>query len=39
VGLERISEGIWDVIFGPIKLGRFDLKDAQDGYIRLSPAS
>ncbi|PXX73161.1 hypothetical protein H160_02098, partial [Pseudomonas sp. LAMO17WK12:I9] len=27
------------VIFGPIKLGRFDLKDAQDGYIRLSPAS
>lgn len=39
VGLERISEGIWDVIFGPIKPGRFDLKDAKDGYIRLSTAS
>ncbi len=38
VGLERISEGVWEVIFGPIKLGRFDLKDAKDGYIRLNTA-
>lgn len=39
VGLERISEGVWDVIFGPINLGRFDLKDVRNGYVRLMKAS
>lgn len=35
VGLDNISEGIWDVIFGPVVLGRFDEKDAKDGYVTL----
>ncbi len=27
VGLDNISEGVWDVILGPVVLGRFDEKD------------
>ncbi|WP_071873567.1 integrase core domain-containing protein [Atopomonas hussainii] len=36
IGLEEICDGVWDVIFGPIILGRFDIRNAQDGYITLN---
>lgn len=35
IGLELIDEDIWDVIFGPIVIGRVDLKEAKDGYVTL----
>ncbi|EPA92967.1 transposase [Pseudomonas umsongensis] len=35
VGLENISEGAWDIIFGPVLLGRVDERDAKDGYLTL----
>lgn len=31
VGLEEIDNGIWDVYFGPVKLGCFDKRDATKG--------
>ncbi|MGN8278715.1 integrase core domain-containing protein [Pseudomonas sp. SMN5] len=35
IGLEQVEDGIWDVIFGPIILGRVDVRDASDGYVTL----
>ena len=35
IGLEQVGDGIWDVIFGPIILGRIDERDAVDGYVTL----
>ena len=35
IGLEQIGDGTWDVIFGPIILGRVDERDAIDGYVTL----
>lgn len=35
IGLEQIEDGIWDVIFGPIILGRVNVRDAIDGYVTL----
>lgn len=29
VGLNEIAQGVWDVYFGPLRLGRFDERDAQ----------
>ena len=29
VGLNEIAQGIWDVYFGPLRLGQFDERDAQ----------
>ena len=29
VGLNEISQDVWDVYFGPLRLGRFDERDAQ----------
>ncbi|MNV58327.1 hypothetical protein D3C71_1506930 [compost metagenome] len=35
VGLESVSEGVWDIIFGPVVLGRVDERDAKDAYLTL----
>ncbi len=35
IGLEQIGDGVWDVVFGPIILGRVDERDAIDGYVTL----
>ncbi|NVZ23882.1 integrase core domain-containing protein [Pseudomonas costantinii] len=35
VGLESISEGVWDIVFGPIVLGRIDEKDVKEDYVTL----
>lgn len=35
IGLEQVGDGIWDVIFGPIILGRIDERDVVDGYVTL----
>lgn len=35
VGFEEIEDGIWEVIFGPVILGRIDMRDATDGYVTL----
>ncbi|SPO60014.1 protein of unknown function [Pseudomonas inefficax] len=35
IGLEQIGDGLWEVIFGPIVLGRSDVRDAIDGYVTL----
>ena len=29
VGLNEIAQGVWDVFFGPVRLGRFDERDAK----------
>lgn len=29
VGLNEIAQGVWEVYFGPLRLGRFDERDAQ----------
>ena len=31
VGLEEIGDGLWDVYFGPLRLGRFDLREKKGG--------
>jgi putative transposase len=37
VGLEEIDDGIWNVYFGPLKLGRLlDRHKIEDAYGRLS---
>ncbi|PYC44402.1 IS481 family transposase, partial [Pseudomonas soli] len=38
-GLEQVGDGVWDVIFGPIILGRVDVRDATDGYVTLKVLS
>jgi len=37
VGLEEIDDGVWNVYFGPLKLGRFLERDRRikDAYGRL----
>lgn len=36
VGLEAVGDGVWDVYFGPVKLGRFDVRKADDrNYLNL----
>lgn len=36
VGIESTGDGIWDVYFGPVRLGRFDERNAGDrGYLNL----
>jgi putative transposase len=38
VGLEEVADGIWDVFFGPVKLGSFDernTKNIQNAYLTL----
>ncbi|AIN59542.1 integrase core domain-containing protein [Pseudomonas soli] len=39
IGLEQVGDGVWDVIFGPIILGRVDVRDATDGYVTLKVLS
>ena len=29
VGLNEVAQGVWDVYFGPVRLGRFDERDAR----------
>lgn len=38
VGLEEVGDGLWDVYFGPIKLGRFHEREGkiEDSYRRLT---
>ena len=41
-GLEDVDDGIWDVCFGPLKLGRMDerrlqIKDHKGRYARKRP--
>jgi transposase InsO family protein len=31
VGLEEVGDGIWDIYFGPVRLGGFDLRDKKGG--------
>lgn len=31
IGMDEVDDGIWDIYFGPIKLGRFDVRDAKKG--------
>jgi transposase InsO family protein len=31
VGLEEIDDGVWDIYFGPIRLGGFDIRDQKGG--------
>jgi len=31
VGLEQVGDGIWDVYFGPVRLGGFNLRDVKGG--------
>lgn len=38
VGLEEVADGVWDVFFGPLRLGSFDEREAGNGrnaYLRL----
>lgn len=35
VGLECIADGVWQVYFGPVKLGRFDEREAKGDYLTL----
>ena len=36
VGIEAVGDGVWDVYFGPVKLGRFDERKAKDNnYLSL----
>jgi transposase InsO family protein len=35
IGLEAINSGIWAVHFGPVRLGRFDERDARGDYLTL----
>lgn len=36
VGLEAVGDGVWDVYFGPIRIGRFDEHDAMGRYNYLT---
>ncbi len=39
VGLEEISDDIWDVFYGPVKLGSFNMRTTrtvQNDYIKLN---
>ena len=39
VGIEEVADDVWDVYFGPIRLGSFDMqqiKKAQNDYLRLN---
>lgn len=31
VGLEEVGDGVWDIYFGPIRLGGFDLREKKGG--------
>ena len=33
VGLEEVDDGVWDVYFGPMRLGGFDLREAKHGAV------
>jgi transposase InsO family protein len=36
VGVEPTGDGVWDIYFGPVRLGRFDQRHAGErGYLRL----
>jgi putative transposase len=36
VGVEPTGDGVWDIYFGPVRLGRFDQRHASErGYLRL----
>ena len=35
IGMEMIGDGIWNVIFGPVILGRVNARDAKNGYISI----
>lgn len=36
IGIEAVGDGVWDVYFGPVKLGRFDARKADDrNYLNL----
>jgi len=36
VGVEATGDGIWNVYFGPVKLGRFDERNAKsNSYLSL----
>lgn len=38
VGLEEVADGVWDVFFGPVKLGSFDKRETaghRNSYLRL----
>ena len=39
IGMELIRDDVWEVIFGPVILGRVDARDAKNGYvsIKVSP--
>jgi putative transposase len=37
IGMEAVGDGIWDVYFGPVKLGRFDESNAgKNNYLTLN---
>ena len=39
VGVEEIADGTWNVYFGPIRLGGFDMrtiKKAQNDYLKMN---
>ena len=39
VGLEEIADGVWDVYFGPLRLGSFDMRQitkAHNDYLKLN---
>lgn len=31
VGIEEVDDGIWDIYFGPVRLGSYDLRDQKGG--------
>jgi putative transposase len=33
VGMEEIDDGVWDIYFGPIKLGGFNVRDVTHGVV------
>jgi putative transposase len=33
VGMEEIDDGIWDIYFGPVKLGGFNVRDVTQGVV------
>ena len=37
IGLDEIADGIWNIYFGPVSLGHFDVREATNkwGYIKL----
>jgi hypothetical protein len=38
VGIEEIADGVWNVHFGPVRLGRFEMRDAaksSNNYLKL----